>query len=276
MSDWRDEWLEANRANWDERVPIHAGGEFYDLASFKEGQERLRPFEIEEVGDVSGRDLVHLQCHFGIDTLSWARRGARVVGLDFSAPAVEEASKLAAELGLDAEFVRSDVYDARSALGGRDFDVVYTGLGALNWLPDIRRWAGVVAALLRPGGFLYLSEFHPITWVFGDDDLTVAHDYFQAEEPEVWDEPGTYADLEAETVHNTTYEWNHTLGDVVSAVIEARLVLEFLHEHDYTLFPRWPFLQKSGFDAYRLPEGAPRLPLMYSLRARKPDEAGPS
>jgi len=274
MSDWRDEWLEANRANWDERVPIHAGGEFYDVASFKEGQERMRPFEIEEVGDVSGRDLVHLQCHFGIDTLSWARRGARVVGLDFSAPAVEEASKLAAELGLDAEFVRSDVYDARSALGGRDFDVVYTGLGALNWLPDIRRWAGVVAALLRPGGFLYLSEFHPITWVFGDDDLTVANDYFQAEEPEVWDEPGTYADLEAETVHNTTYEWNHTLGDVVSAVIEARLVLEFLHEHDYTLFPRWPFLEKSGFDAYRLPEGAPRLPLMYSLRARKPGEAG--
>jgi len=274
MSDWRDEWLEANRANWDERVPIHAGGEFYDVASFKEGQERLRPFEIEEVGNVSGRDLVHLQCHFGIDTLSWARRGARVVGLDFSAPAVEEASKLAAELGLDAEFVRSDVYDARGALSGRDFDVVYTGLGALNWLPDIRRWAGVVAALLRPGGFLYLSEFHPITWVFGDDDLTVANDYFQAEEPEVWDEPGTYADLEAETVHNTTYEWNHTLGDVVSAVIEARLVLEFLHEHDYTLFPRWPFLEKSGFDAYRLPEGAPRLPLMYSLRARKPGEAG--
>ena len=274
MSDWRDEWLEANRANWDERVPIHAGGEFYDVASFKEGQERLRPFEIEEVGDVSGRDLVHLQCHFGIDTLSWARRGARVVGLDFSAPAVEEASKLAAELSLDAEFVRSDVYDAQSALGGRAFDVVYTGLGALNWLPDIRRWAGVVAALLRPGGFLYLSEFHPITWVFGDDDLTVVDDYFQSEEPYVWDEPGTYADLEAETVHNTTYEWNHTLGDVVSAVIEARLVLEFLHEHDYTLFPRWPFLEKSGFDAYRLPEGAPRLPLMYSLQARKPDEAG--
>ncbi len=270
MSDWRNEWLEANRANWDERVPIHAAGGFYDVASFKQGQERLRPFEIEEVGDVSGRDLVHLQCHFGIDTLSWARRGARVVGLDFSAPAVEEASKLAAELGLDAEFVRSDVYDARKALGGRDFDVVYTGLGALNWLPDIRRWAGGVASLLRPGGFLYLSEFHPITWIFGDDDLTVDHDYFHAEEPEVWDEPGTYADLEAETIHNTTYEWNHSLGDVVSAVIGAGLVLEFLHEHDYTLFPRWPFLEKSGGDTYRLPEGVPRLPLMYSLRARKP------
>ena len=270
MSDWRDERRETNRASWDERVPIHVSGEFYDVAGFKAGQERLRPFEISEVGDVTGKELVHLQCHFGIDTLSWARRGARVVGLDFSAPAIAEARRLAAELGLDADFVRSDVYDAPRALGGRDFDVVYTGLGALNWLPDIRRWASVVAALVRPGGFLYLSEFHPFTFVFGDDDLTVVDDYFHREEPHVWDEPGTYADLGAETAHNITYEWNHTLGDVVSAVIEAGLRLEFLHEHDYTLYPQWPFLEKSGFDTYRMPEGTPRLPLMYSLRARKP------
>ena len=269
MSDWRDEYLETNRASWDERVPIHAEGEFYDVASFKAGQERLRPFELREVGDVSGKDLVQLQCHFGIDTLSWARHGARVVGLDFSGPAVEQASRLAAELGLDAEFVQADVYEAVAALGDRDFDVVYTGLGAINWLPDIRRWAGVAAALVRPGGFLYLAEFHPFTEVFGDEDLAVTHDYFHSAEPEVWDEPGTYADFEAETVHNTTYEWKHTIGDVVSAVVEAGLVLELLHEHDYTLFPRWPFLEKSGFDTYRLPEGTPRLPLMYSLLARK-------
>ncbi len=268
MSGWHDEWREANRANWDERVPIHASGEFYDVAGFKAGDERLRPFELSEVGSVAGKDLVHLQCHFGIDTLSWARRGALVVGLDFSAPAIEEARRLAAKLGLEAYFVQSDVYDAPDSLGGRDFDVVYTGLGALNWLPDIRRWAGVVAALVRPGGFLYLSEFHPFTDVFGDEDLSVEYDYFRRE-PIVWDEPGTYADFDAETVHNRTYEWLHTLGDVVSAVVEAGLVLEFLHEHSYTLFPRWPFLEKSGFDTYRLPEGTPELPLMYSLRARK-------
>jgi 2-polyprenyl-3-methyl-5-hydroxy-6-metoxy-1,4-benzoquinol methylase len=269
MSDWREEWREANRANWDERVPIHATGEFYDVAGFKAGQERLRPFEISEVGDVRGKDLLHLQCHFGIDSISWARRGARVAGLDFSAPAIREARRLAAEIGVEAEFVQSDAYDAPDALGGRDFDVVYTGLGAINWLPDIRRWAGVVAALVRPGGFLYLSEFHPFSFVFGDDDLSVAHDYFRGEEPYVWDEPGTYANFDAETIHNRTYEWNHPLGEVVSAVIEAGLTLEFLHEHDYTLFPRWPFLEKTGFDTYRLPEGTPRLPLMYSLRARK-------
>ena len=269
MSEWREEWRKANRANWDERVPIHASGEFYDVASFKVGAERLQSFEIAEVGDVSGKDLLHLQCHFGIDTLSWARRGASVAGLDFSAPAVETARSLAAELGLDATFVQSDVYEAVEALERRTFDVVYTGRGALNWLPDVGRWAGVVASLVRPGGFLYLAEFHPFTDVFGDDDLTVEHDYFQGDAPQVWDEPGTYADFEAETQHNLTYEWNHPLGEVVSAVISAGLTVELLHEYGYTMFPRWPFLEKSGFDTYRPPEGTPRLPLMYSLRARK-------
>lgn len=263
------EWRESNRAYWDERVPIHASGGFYDVEGFVAGEERLRPFEIEEVGDVSGGDLLHLQCHFGMDTLSWARRGARVVGVDFSAPAVEKARELAARLGLGAEFVRADVYEAREALGGRTFDVVYTGLGALNWLPDIARWADVAASLVRPGGFLYLSEFHPFTWVFGDDDLSVTHDYFH-EAPQVWDEPGTYADLSAQTVHNRTYEWNHTLGSVVSAVAGSGLTLEFLHEHDHTLFPRWPFLRRLDSGTYRLPEGTPSLPLMYSLRARRP------
>ena len=269
MGEWREEWREANRESWDERVPIHASGEFYDVASFKAGQERLQPFEVEGVGDVSGKDLLHLQCHFGMDTLSWARRGARVAGLDFSAPAVETARSLASDLGLEATFVRSDVYEAAEALGGRSFDVVYTGRGALNWLPDLGRWAGVVAALVRPGGFLYLSEFHPFTEVFGDEDLTVERDYFHSREPDVWDEPGTYADPEAETENNLTYEWRHPLGEVVSAVASAGLSVELLHEQDYTVFPRWPFLEKSGLDAYRQPEGAPRLPLMYSLRARK-------
>ncbi|MDQ3636616.1 MAG: class I SAM-dependent methyltransferase, partial [Actinomycetota bacterium] len=179
--DWQNRWRETNKASWDERVPIHVGGEFYGVEGFRAGEEHLRPFELEEMGDVSGKELLHLQCHFGKDTLSWARHGARVTGLDFSAPAVEAAGKLAAEIGIEAEFVRSDVYEANEALGGRTFDVVYTGLGALNWLPDITRWAGVVAGLVRPGGFLYLAEFHPFANVFGDDDLTVEHDYFHTE-----------------------------------------------------------------------------------------------
>src|SRR3712207_1525753 len=161
MSGWRDEWREANRSNWDERVPIHVSGEFYDVAGFKTGGGRRRPFELSEVGSVTGKDLVHLQCHFGIDTLSWARRGARVVGLDFSAPAIEEARRLAGELGLEADFVRSDLYGAVEALGGRDFDVVYTG-GSGPQLAAGYPWLGGGGRLSgEAGGFLYLSEFHP-------------------------------------------------------------------------------------------------------------------
>jgi SAM-dependent methyltransferase len=258
---------ELNRAWWDERVPVHLRSEFYDVESFKQGRDPLRPFELEEVGDVSGKTLVHLQCHFGLDTLAWARRGARVVGLDFSGPAIQAASDIAADIGVEAEFVQADLYDAPRVLGGRRFEIVYTGLGALTWLPDLRRWAEIVASLVQPGGFLYLSEFHPFSWVFGDDDLTIEHDYFH-HRLEV-DEPGTYADLEAPTEHNRTEEWQHSLGEVVTAVIDAGLTLEFLHEHDYTLFRRWPMLEKSGFDTYRLPEGRPRIPLMFSLRARR-------
>jgi SAM-dependent methyltransferase len=270
MGERHEEWREANRASWDERAPIHVSGEFYDVAAFKAGQERLQPFEIAEVGDVSGKNLLHLQCHFGIDTLSCARRGARVTDLDFSGPAIEAARGLASEMGLEATFVQSDVYGVARATGGETFDIVYTGRGALNWLPDIERWAGVVVERIRPGGFLYLTEFHPFTEVFGDDDLTVEYDYFQDENPRVWDEPGTYADFDDETVHNVTYEWNHTLGNVISAVSAAGLNVELLHEFDHTQFARWPILEKTGFDTYRLPAGMPRIPLMYSLRARRP------
>jgi 2-polyprenyl-3-methyl-5-hydroxy-6-metoxy-1,4-benzoquinol methylase len=257
---------ELNRTWWDERVPIHVASDFYDVDGFKAGATALRPFELEEVGDVSGRSLLHLQCHFGLDTLSWARLGARVTGLDFSGPAVATARSLAADTGLDAEFVVADVHDAPAALGGRRFEIVYTGIGALNWLPDLRRWAQVVAQLVEPGGFLYLSEFHPVETVFAEDDLTVEYDYFQRE-PFLLDEPGTYADPTARTTQDRTEEWQHPLGEVVSAVIDAGLQVELLHEHDFTLVLRWPFLEERG-GGYRMPAGRPRVPLMYSVRAR--------
>jgi SAM-dependent methyltransferase len=223
---------------------------------------------------------VHLQCHFGLDTMSWARRGASVVGLDFSEPAVQAAQVLADELGLDARFVASDVYAAREALAGDRFDVVYTGLGALNWLGDLDRWAQVVVSLLEPGGFLYLAEFHPITEVFAERELTVERDYFQGAEGERFEGPaGTYADLEAETTHNATHEWTHPISQVLTAILGAGLRIERFSEHDYTLFAAWPFLERherggGAGEIYRFPEGRPRLPLMYSLRAISPRGAG--
>jgi SAM-dependent methyltransferase len=258
---------ELNREFWDERVPIHTGSEFYDVAGFLGGASALRPFEPAELGDVRGLSLVHLQCHFGLDTLSWARLGAQVTGLDFSAPAMDAAAELTARAGLEADWVTSNVMHAPEALGGRRFDVVYTGLGALNWLDDIERWADVIRALIAPGGRLYLVEFHPITDIFGDDDLTVENDYF-LDGPRNWPvQEGSYAELEASTQHNATEEWAHPLGEVVSAVAARDLRIELLHEHDYTLSPRWPQLRREEGGIYRFPPGTPSLPLMYSLVA---------
>jgi SAM-dependent methyltransferase len=260
--------LDANRAMWDERVPIHVASTFYDVEGFVAGRTQLRSFEPDELGDVRGLDLVHLQCHFGLDSLDWARRGARVTGLDFSPEAVDAARRLATRCGIDADFVQADVYDAVDALGGRTFDVVYTGIGALIWLPDIHRWAEVVARLLRPGGRLYLVEFHPLVWVFGDEDLTFRWSYFQRE-PAVWDEPGTYADRNAATVHNLSYEWHHTMGDVVTAVADVGLRIHRLVERPTLFDQRWPFLVQHGSQDWRLPDGMPAIPLSYSVLATK-------
>ncbi len=274
MADWR----RLNRANWDERVPVHVASPFYDVAGWKAGRDALAPFEPEEVGEVAGRDLVHLQCHFGLDTLSWARRGARVTGLDFSEPAVAAARQLAAEAGLDARFVRSDVYDAVSALGAT-YDIVYTSHGVLGWLPDLDRWADVVFALLRPGGIMYLSEFHPLSWCFAQGTqarevgVGAEHDYFAADPLDI-DEAGTYADRDAATHSNRTVEFQHTLGEMVSVLCARGLQIEFLRERDWTLFQQFDWLQACE-RTYHQPEGAARIPLMFSLRARRPISIAP-
>ncbi|MFC7218079.1 class I SAM-dependent methyltransferase [Streptomyces polyrhachis] len=269
-----DDWLVANRAMWDERAPIHAASDFYDIPAFLAGRDPLRDFERAEVGDVTGRSLLHLQCHLGLDTLSWARHGAaRVVGLDFSEPAVDTARELARELGLGqdrAAFVAADVHEAAAAVPDPAYDIVYTGGGALCWLPDLEHWAQTAASLVAPGGFLYVAEFHPLTDVLdGPTGSRVEHDYFNRD---AWidDTPGTYADLGAATVDNRSAEWQHPIGEVVSAVAAAGLRIDFLHEHDLTLFQRFETLRPQDDGTFRFPPGAPRVPLMYSLKASRP------
>lgn len=263
-----DAWREINRAWWDERAPHHVTSDFYDVEGFRRGNSTIRDFELHELGDVVGRDLVHLQCHFGLDSMSWARLGASVTGLDFSQPAIDAANELARELDLDARFVVSDVYDAPTALG-RTFDVVYTGIGALTWLPDIPRWARVVRDLLRPGGVLYLVETHPLSDVFGDDDLQVRYPYFHGE-PIHDDSPGTYAMSEGPAfATNVTISWIHPLSRVIGALLDAGLTLDRLTEHPFTVFERWPFLTRDDQGRYWLPPEIPALPLLYSLRATR-------
>jgi len=262
------DWRGLNRANWDDRVPVHLASEFYDLDGFRAGASSLRPFEAAEAGDVTGKRLVHLQCHVGLDTLSWARRGALVTGLDFSQPAIDAARSLAAGLAIDASFAVADVYDAVTALGGRRFDVAYTGTGALVWLPDLARWAQVVAALLVPGGFLYLVEGHPFGQILDDaEGATVVEDYFD-DQPHVYDHPYSYTDGPA-LRHGRSVQFQHPLGQVVTALAHAGLRIDFLNEHDFDGFQRYQSLERHGSE-YRFPAGRPRVPMMYSLRATRP------
>jgi len=266
----RGAWVRTNRQWWDERVASHAASEFYDLDSFRAGRDDLRPFELDELGvDPNGLDLVHLQCHLGTDTLSWARHGARVVGLDFSPPAVAAARALAEDCGLDAEFVVGDVYAASQLLGGRTFDIVYTGIGALSWLPDLARWGAVVASLLRRGGALYLVEIHPLLWSFTDgDEPSLRWDYFAALESD--SASGSYTDRALATEHNVVFERNPGFGPVLTALIDAGLVIERVSEHAVGVEQCWPFMVQGADRLWRIPDDRPQLPLLWSVRARRP------
>ena len=265
----RDDYLEANRALWDEWTAIHEGSEFYDLESFRKGGLRLYGFELEEVGDVRGKDLLHLQCHFGMDTLSWARLGARVTGVDFSGAAVELARRLAEELELEARFLQANVLDLPSLLRGK-FDVVYTSRGVLGWLPDVPRWAGVVSHFLRPGGLFYIHEIHPFAYVFDvEEDATVPrvkYPYFVPSEPLSF-ESSDYAVPDAEVKQPVAYDWSHSMGEIINALVDNGLRIDFLHEWP---FLNWelPFLEKRDDGLWWYP-GPGELPLSFSLRATK-------
>jgi 2-polyprenyl-3-methyl-5-hydroxy-6-metoxy-1,4-benzoquinol methylase len=261
-----EEWLRSNRLMWDERVPAHAASALYDLDGVVAGRDDLRPWEDADLGPIAGLDVVHLQCHIGTDTVALARRGARVVGVDFSAPALEVAGALARRCGVQIDYVCTDVYTSANVLQ-REFDVVYTGTGALGWLPDLRRWAGVVAALLRPGGVLYVSELHPMWVALIHDGRSICQQAVDAPFVAWPDEQGSYAAPDAIFTHTTSWERLHSVSDLLSAVIEAGLQVELFREFDATPAPT-AWLERCGDGLYRFPDGMWKFPLTYSLRAR--------
>ena len=267
----------ANRTLWEAWTAVHAEGDFYDLAGFRAGGVRLRDEEIAAVGDVRDRSLLHLQCHFGIDTLSWARLGATVTGADFSPAAIHLARELAADLGFpDARFVESNLYDLPANLEGT-FDVVYTSRGVLGWLPDIAGWARVVAHFVAPGGIFYISEIHPVAQAFENEgvepgELRLAYPYWEHRDPLVFEVKGSYADPTADVGEQREHGWDHGLGEIVTALIDAGLTLEWLRESPVLDWGA-DFLVETepGSGRYQLPPGtAGELPLMFSLLARKP------
>jgi 2-polyprenyl-3-methyl-5-hydroxy-6-metoxy-1,4-benzoquinol methylase len=262
-------YMDANKAMWDEYAAIHPGSAFYDLQGFKNGANKLNPLEREEVGDVRGKSLLHLQCHFGLDTLSWARLGASVTGVDFSPTAIRQAESLSAELHIPASFICCNLFDLPAHLH-EQFDIVFTSYGVLCWLDDIQHWAQIAASYVKPGGCFYIAEFHPFALVFDDEasELRYRYPYF-LKEPLSFEIKGTYADPAAQVKASTEYEWQHTLADIVTALVDAGLHIEFLHEHPFTVYQQLPMLQADGTGYWRFPQGAQPIPLMFSLKATK-------
>jgi SAM-dependent methyltransferase len=270
MSDYRT----VNRANWDDRAQAHAASADYSVEKFVTDPAYLSEvvrFDLPRLGDIAGLRLVHVQCHIGTDTLSLARLGATVTGLDFSPRSLEQARSLAERAGPPVEYVESDVYHAVEALGGARFDLVYTGIGALCWLPDINRWAQTVAALLRPGGRLFIREGHPVLWALGerDDDLMVLeYPYFEQVEPLVWDQGGTYVDTDVAFTHNVTHEWNHGIGEIVTAVLDAGMTVTGLVEHQSVPWEALPgTMTQVELDEWQLRDRPERVPHSYTLQA---------
>ena len=275
-----DQRLDANRRNWNERTPIHAASTFYDVEAFKQGANALNDIERREVGGVAGRSLLHLQCHFGLDTMSWARLGAVATGLDFSDEAVALARKLNAELDLGARFVQANVYDAADAINER-FDIVYTGKGVLCWLPDLGAWARAVARLLKPGGVFYLMDTHPFLDVFdpaaagtageqcaGPDDLRFRYDYFPNEGRYFAGGEPSYAGSKA--LVSGTYQWWHSIAEILGALLDAGLTLEFFHEFAQSFWRVFPGMAQGDDGWWRFRDHNQRLPQTFSLRARLP------
>lgn len=263
--------LDVNRAWWDERVSVHANSSFYNVQSFREGNLTLMPLERRELGDVDRRSLLHLQCHFGLDTLSWARLGARVTGVDFSKEGIALARSLSNELSIEATFIRSDIYNLPDVLSGQ-FDIVFTSYGVLTWLPDLTRWAQVIAHFLKPGGIFYIAEIHPFACVFYDEgdaeDLQVHYPYFHDPEPLRFEAEGSYASG-AGCTHKVTYEWSHSLGDILNALISAGLRIAFLHEFPYCVYKAFPFLEQDEDGWWRLKGRDDLVPMTFSLRVIK-------
>lgn len=268
-----DPRLAMNRRNWNDRVPVHAASDFYGVDRFKAGAITLNDIEREEIGPVAGKSLLHLQCHFGMDTMSWSRLGARATGVDFSNAAIDLARELSAELELDTRFICSDVYDLPHALD-EQFDVVYTASGVLVWLPDLIAWARVAARFVRPGGTFYLLDGHPLCHIFADDDdldaseLRVRNPYFP-------DPAGTffggngYSYAGGEPIPSPSYEWQHSMAEILNALLAAGLRLQFLHEFPFSNYRALPGMVRGSDGWWRLPRNNDSVPQLFSLKATR-------
>lgn len=263
------DYFAANKAAWNQRVTVHTQSDFYQLEEWKKpGGNSLTPIERGELGDLSGLKVLHLQCHFGQDTLSLARMGAQVTGCDLSEAAINAATALATEVGIaDATFVCCNVYDLPQHLEGQ-FDLVFTSYGTIGWLPDLQPWAKVVAHFLRPGGAFYMADFHPVLWMMDDSMSHLQYAYHNAGVIET-QQTGTYADRNAD-INNTEYGWNHSISELLNSLLQQGLQLEFFNEYPYSPYDCFAKTVKGEDGFYRIKGLENILPMVYSLRMRRP------
>jgi len=261
-----EDYLRANQEWWNKATSIHANSKLYDLQGFKKGKSSLNTIELEELGDVQGKTLLHLQCHFGMDTLSWAREGAIATGVDLSEESIKLAKILSEEIKVPATFVTSDVYNLPNVLKG-EFDIVFTSYGVLGWLPDLKKWTKVVNHFLKKGGTFYIAEIHPLTGIF-DEKLVITDSYFR-EKPYIEKVTKDYTDNQV-SIDGKTYNWTHPLSEVFNVLAEEGLTIEYLHEFPFTVYDRFPGLLKEDKQGHwRFKDSRIQLPLLFSLKATK-------
>ncbi len=260
------DYFEANRLLWNQRTIVHRDSAFYNLAGFKAGESVLTSIELAELGDVKGKSLLHLQCHFGMDSLDWARRGAMVTGVDLSDNAIDEAKKLNDELGLNAKFICCNVYDT-SAHVKEQFDIVFTSYGTIGWLPELDKWATMIVERLKPGGLFYIAEFHPVVWMF-DDDFTHIKYHYDNREVIVTENQGTYTDRAAD-IKGKEYSWNHSISEVLNALIKAGLKIELFNEHMYSPYACLRNMVETETGKWHIKGMEGKMPMVYSVRAVK-------
>ncbi len=269
-----DKYFQANRELWNKRTAVHKDSSFYDVAGFKAGNITLTPIELNEVGDVKGKSLLHLQCHFGLDTLSWSRLGAKCTGVDLSDDAIRLAREINNELKLDADFICSNVYDLlpggnvpTPVLQGKQFDIVFTSYGTIGWLPDLDKWASIISTYLKPGGLFYMADFHPVVWMF-DDDFTRIQYHYDNHELIVTENYGTYTDRNVE-IKGKEYGWNHSISELLNALINQGLEIRQFNEFNYSPYPNFANSTELENGKWFIKGLEGKIPVVYSIRAIK-------
>lgn len=261
-----ENYLNINRESWNKRTEVHIGSDFYDMESFLAGRSSLNAIELDLMGDVKGKKILHLQCHFGQDSISLARMGAEVVGVDLANKAIDHAHELAEKLNANARFICCDIYDLPDHLD-EAFDIVFSSYGTIGWLPDLDKWAKIIHRSLKPGGRFIFVEFHPVVWMFDNDFKSIAYNYFKTDAI-VESYSGTYADRNA-AVTIKDVSWNHSLAEVFSGLLNAGLQLKCFEEFDYSPYPCFNAVTEYEPGKYRIGHLGNNIPMVYALVAEK-------